>query len=257
MDTLTRIVLIIEYDGTNYFGFQLQAEHPGQPTIQSELEEAIKSLTGEELRVSAASRTDTGVHAIGQVVSFKTKANISLVSFISGLNHFLPEDIAVKEAYRVPLSFSVRNQAVSREYRYYILQRRTRSALKHRFSHHVTPRLDVAKMIEASRMLEGEHDFASFTGNTGGKLKTVKHVSRSFIEQENEMLVFNIVANSFLPHQIRNTVGILLQVGLGKMSTAGFAEIIAARKPGLARPRVPSSGLFLVKVNYAMPFGEN
>jgi tRNA pseudouridine38-40 synthase len=257
MDTLTRIVLIVEYDGTNYYGFQLQARHPGQPTIQAELEKAITKLTGEEARVSAASRTDTGVHAKGQVVSFKTAAKISLQNFVSGLNHFLPEDIAVKKAFRAPLSFSVRSQAVSREYRYYMLAGKTRSALKNRFTYLVTRKVNIPEMAKASRMLEGEHDFASFTGNLAGRIRTVRSVSSSYVELKGDMITFNVTADSFLPHQIRNTVGALLQVGIGKISVAGFGDIIEAKKPGLAGPRVPAKGLFLMRINYATPFGEN
>ena len=108
----------MEYDGTNYYGFQLQAE---LPTVQGQAEEALWKLTGEKSRVAAASRTDTGVHAEGQVVSFKTRSSLPLTTFVKGLNHYLPRDIAVKDAFRVSDSFNVRRDAVSREYNYYIL----------------------------------------------------------------------------------------------------------------------------------------
>lgn len=254
--TPTKIALIVEYDGTNYYGFQLQAKHPDQPTIQSELEKAIFRLTQEESRVLAASRTDTGVHAKGQVVSFKSKSVLSTKNFVTGLNHFLPEDIAVREAYRVPDSFNVRTQAVGREYRYYILNRKTRSPLRNRFSYLVTQELDIPAMDEASRTLIGEHDLASFTGNLGNRTKTVRFVSCSSVEQSNEMVLFNMTASSFLPHQIRNTVGALIQVGIGKMTVSGFYDMINAKKPGLAGPRVPSRGLFLMRVIYSGSFGE-
>lgn len=255
-NTPAKIVLIVEYDGTDYFGFQLQAKHPDQPTIQLELEKAIYHLTGEELRVIAASRTDTGVHAEGQVVSFRTKSSIRTRSFVTGLNHFLPEDITVIAAYRVDASFDVRIEAVSREYNYYILNRDTRSSLRRRFSFQVPRKLDAASMDRASHELVGEHDLVSFTGALGTRIKTIRRVSRSEVESKKDMLVFHMTANSFLPHQIRNTVGALLQVGMGKMNVSGFCDIMNAKRPGLAGPRAPAKGLFLMKINYAKPFGE-
>ena len=253
---LTKIVLIVEYDGTNYFGFQLQAGRPEQPTIQSELEQAIHQLTGEALRVLAASRTDTGVHAKEQVVSFRTHSALPPQTIVSGLNHYLPDDIAVKAAHRVAGSFNVRSSAISREYRYYILNRATRPAINRRFAHHVPLPLDAAAMGQASRMLVGEHDFASFTGTLGTRIKTVRRVSRSEVERKNDMVIFDMTANSFLPHQIRNTVGALIQVGLGKMNVRDFYAMMEAKKSASAGPRVPARGLFLMKVNYSRPFGE-
>ena len=253
---IKKIVLIVEYDGTNYFGFQLQARHDNQPTIQSELEKAIFKLTGERLRILAASRTDAGVHAKGQVVSFRTKSNIELKNFVSGLNHYLPEDIAVLSAYKVNDKFNVRSDAQSREYSYYILNRSVRSAIWGRYAYLVTVKLDVDAMDKAAGLLIGKHDFASFTGNPGNLKTTVREVMRSKVEIKGDLLVFSMTANSFLPHQIRNTMGALIQVGMKKMTVDKFYEIIEARKPGLAGPRVPANGLFLMRVNYSRSFGE-
>ena len=253
---LTKIVLIIEYDGTDYFGFQLQANKPGQPTIQSELEKAINKLTGEELRVLAASRTDTGVHAEEQVVSFRSYSKLNSEKFVSGLNHYLPDDIAVKSAYRVDDSFNVRSNAISREYRYYILNRATRPAVKRQYMYHVPLQLDTEAMDEASRKLVGEHDFAAFTGTPGERLKTVRRVSRAEVKREGDEVIFKMISNSFLPHQIRNTVGSLIQVGTGKMKVEDFYAMMEAKKPASAGPRAPAHGLFLIKVNYSRPFGE-
>jgi tRNA pseudouridine38-40 synthase len=252
----TKIVLTIEYDGTDYFGFQLQENRPDQPTIQSELEEAIFRLTGERLRVAAASRTDTGVHAKGQVVSFRTQSSISLPYFLSGLNHFLPADIAVLKTSEVPESFHVMKDAISREYRYVILNRRTRPAINRCFVYQFAPDLDAEAMNEASRMLVGEHDMAGFTGTLGDRIKTVKKVSHAGVLRKGDLIVFSIEANSFLPHQIRNTVGSLIQVGQGKMNVNAFYDIIKNKQPGSAGPRAPAKGLFLMRVNYSKPFGE-
>ncbi len=253
---LTKIVLIMEYDGTDYYGFQLQANRPEQPTIQSELEKAIYRLTGEALRVLAASRTDTGVHAEAQVVSFRTHSILPPATFVSGLNHYLPVDIAIKAAYQVADSFNVRSNAISREYRYYILNRAVRTAINRRFAYHVPQPLDDMAMDRASRMLVGEHDFASFTGTIGSRIKTVRRVSRAAVERDGDMVVYEMTANSYLPHQIRNTVGALVQVGTGKMGIEDFHTMMEAKKPALAGPRAPAHGLFLMKVNYARPFGE-
>ena len=252
--TTTRMVLIVEYDGTHYHGFQPQA---GLPTIQGEIEKALWKLTGERTRVAMASRTDAGVHARGQVVSFKNEAPHSPQTFVNGLNYYLPRDIAVKAAHRVRDSFNVRRQAVSREYHYYILNSRTRSPLGAGFAHLVSGRLDIEVMNQACQALTGEHDFASFTSGSGVGLKsTVRRVYQAEMSKDGELAVFNIVANAFLPHQVRNTVGALISVGLGKMSIAEFYSIMETKEPGLAGPSAPACGLCLMQVNYPHPFED-
>ena len=250
----TRIVLIVEYDGMNYHGSQLQAD---MPTIQGEVEKAVWKLTGEQTRVAAASRTDTGVHAKGQVVSFKTSSAHSPETFVKALNYYLPADIAIKAASKVRLSFSVRRQAVSREYNYYILNSSTRSSLRRDFSYQVAGHLALDAMNQACQALVGEHDFVSFASDIGGAIKsTVRRVYRAEFKKEGELVIFNIVASSFLPHQVRNTVGALIRVGQGKMSVDEFRRIMEAKKPGLAGPAAPACGLFLMRVNYKRPFEE-
>jgi tRNA pseudouridine38-40 synthase len=249
----TQILLIMEYDGTGYHGFQWQN---GLPSIQKEVEKAIKRLTGERRRVIAASRTDAGVHAQGQVVSFKTRSALPIQNFISGLNYYLPQDIAVKAAYRVSDSFRVRRDAVSREYSYYILNSPTRSPIREGFAHLVPSPLDIEAMNQAAQMLIGEHDFASFASGDGSWLEsTVRNVFRAEVEKDGELVTFHMVANSFLPHQVRATVGTLIRVGLGKMSFDEFRSIIEARKPGMAGPTAPACGLCLTWINYSIPLG--
>ena len=246
--TTTRIVLVVEYDGTNYHGFQLQRN---LPTIQSELEKAIKELTGEKSRVIGASRTDAGVHARAQVVSFRTESLHSPEVFIKGLNYYLPKDIAVREAYKAGDSFNVRREAVSREYEYCILNSVARSPLRQNYCHLVPGHLAIDAMDRASKSLIGEHDFASFVNNKEAAAKgTVRRITRAEWRREGEMVIFSIEANSFLMHQVRNTVGVLLKVGRDKMSYREFCDILEARDPGLAWPTAPARGLTLVKVNY-------
>ena len=254
MATITKIVLIVEYDGTRYHGFQLQAT---LPTIQWEIEKALWELTGERIRVMAASRTDAGVHAKGQVVSFRTKSPLPPQTFVNGLNYYLPRDIAIKAAYRVDDSFNVRRDAISREYNYYILNSLTRSPIREGFSYRVGGHLDIEAMNQACQALIGEHDFISFASSMGiGTKNTVRRVYQAEMEKDGELVVFNIVANSFLTHQVRNTVGTLIRVGLGRMRVDEFCSIIEMKKPGLVGPTAPARGLCLMQVNYPYSFEE-
>jgi tRNA pseudouridine38-40 synthase len=251
--TGTRIILVIEYNGTAYHGSQWQAN---APTIQGEMEKALKMLTGEKIRIKMAGRTDAGVHARGQVVAFDTAALLPLPAYVDGLNHYLPPDIAVQKAYRAREAFDVRRQAISREYRYYILNSPSRSPLRQAFSWRVEGHLDIAAMDRACRALIGRHDFASFVTSAGAarQQRTVRDVYKAEITREGDMVIFEMVAASFLPHQVRNTVGSLVRVGQGKMTVDEFASMVAARAPGLAGPTAPPEGLCLVRVNYPVDF---
>jgi len=247
------IILVIEYDGTNYHGSQLQKN---AKTIQGELEKALKKLTGERIRIKTASRTDAGVHARGQVISLWTTATLPLKSYIDGLNYHLPPDIAVQEAFITKEPYDVRRRAVSREYKYYILNSRVRSPIRQGFSYRVSGALDTAAMHRACQALIGQHDFASFVSSaeTARQKRTVRDVFKAEITQDGDMIVFDIVANSFLPHQVRNTIGPLIKVGQGKMTVDEFSNMVRAATPGLASPTAPAEGLCLERVNYPVPF---
>ena len=243
----------MEYDGTQYYGFQWQV---GLPTIQNELEQALRRFCGQSSRVVAASRTDAGVHAKGQVVSFWVKSTLDTMTLVRALNYYLPGDIAVKAAYRVSEDFNVQRDAVSREYRYYILNSNTRSPFSRRFALFVPKMLDIQAMNEACQLIRGEHDFASFASSLNGNKSTLRNVYEAEIEKKGDFIVFRIVANSFLPHQIRSTVGLLIRLGLGKIVIEGFRDIIEARSLGLAGPLSPACGLCLERVNYPKPLGS-
>jgi len=256
------IVLIVEYEGTRYHGFQLQAN---LPTIQGEIEKALwrltgwehRKLTGERSRVTAASRTNAGVDARGQTVSFRTKSHLPPQTFINGLNYYLPRDIAVRAAYRVEDSFNVRRDALSREYNYYILNSSTRSPIREGFCYFVAGHLDIEAMNKACQALIGEHNFTSFATCIEGRIKnTVRNMYRAEVNKDGELAILNVVANSFLPHQVRNTAGALIKVGLGRVSVDEFHSIAEAKKPGLAGPTAPACGLCLMRINYPRPFGE-
>jgi tRNA pseudouridine38-40 synthase len=245
----------VEYDGTAYFGSQLQAN---QPTVQEELEKALKNLTGENIRISLASRTDTGVHAQGQVVSFKTGSSLPEEAFIHGMNYHLPQDIAVKAAYKVMMPFDPRRMAVSREYSYNIVCSDTRSPTTSRFTCRIHGELNIEAMNKACAMLTGAHDFASFASEIGDEPEksTIRHIFSAAVSKKDNMVVFSIFGNAFLRHQVRNTAGALTQVGLGKISLEDFKNILDAKQPGLAGPTLPACGLTLVKVNYACSIEE-
>jgi tRNA pseudouridine38-40 synthase len=245
----TRIILIVEYDGTDYHGSQWQKN---APTVQGEIEKALKMLTGEKIRIKMASRTDAGVHARGQVVGFDTGAAMPLNAFIDGLNHFLPDDIAVKEAYRADNGFDVRRRATSREYQYRILNSPTRSPLRQRYAYRVEGNLDTAAMDRACQALIGRHDLASFTANR--QKRTVRDVYKAEVTRDGDTITFTMTASSFLPHQVRNTVGALIKVGQGRITVEEFNRLVEAAETGLAGPTAPAAGLCLTHVNYPVSF---
>lgn len=251
--SLIKFALVIEYDGTQYHGFQWQV---GLPTIQAELEEAIKKLYGQSRRVMAASRTDAGVHAREQVLSFWAKPTLDTTTLVKALNYYLPRDIAVKAAHRVSNDFNVRRDAISREYRYHILNRDVRSPFSEIFALFIPKMLNIDAMSKACQLLRGEHDFISFATSLDNVKSTVRHVYEAKVDKRDEFVIFCIEANSFLPHQVRNTVGPLIRLGLTKMNIEQFHDIMEAKKLGLAGPTAPAHGLCLTKVNYSKPIGE-
>ena len=207
-------------------------------------------------RVSAASRTDTGVHARGQVVSFWAKSALDTMTLVRALNYHLPGDIAVKAAYRADDDFNVRRDALSREYRYHILNSNTRSPFGRRFALFLPKMLNIRMMNEGCQLIQGEHDFASFASSLYDSRSTVRNVCETGIEKKGDFAIFRIVANSFLPHQVRSTVGLLIRLGLGKIGIADFRDIMEARRVGLAGPLSPACGLCLTRVNYGRSLGS-
>lgn len=241
-----RIALLLEYEGTAYAGSQLQAN---APTVQGALEEAIFRLTGERTRIAMAGRTDAGVHAKGQVASFRTGKPLPLRAFVEGLNHYLPEDIAVVEAAYVPLSFDVRRRARRRWYRYSIILRPARSPLWRRFAWHLPGPLDLESMARAAPAVEGEHDFAAFT-HPAMAGRTVRRVFRCRLWWRGEMAFLDMEANAFLPQQVRRTVGALVEVGRGRLSPQAFEEMVRKGPPGAASWVAPPHGLCLMRIYY-------
>jgi tRNA pseudouridine38-40 synthase len=245
----TRLALVLEYDGGRYAGSQLQND---LPTVQSELEKALFALTGEEIRVSFAGRTDAGVHAHGQVASFLTASALSEYKFVSGLNHFLPRDISVRSARKVETGFDPRRSALKREYEYLILNSNTRSAMWNGRAWQVAGQIDVEAMNRACQRLVGDHDFASFASSGDDNDKsTYRSIYEASVRREGQMVIVKLVGSSFLLHQMRNTVGALLRMGQGKMTQEEFQGIINLCEFGLGGPTAPACGLYLNSVDYS------
>jgi tRNA pseudouridine38-40 synthase len=241
-----RLALLLEYDGTAYRGSQYQANGP---SIQGELESAIQKLTGEQQRIALAGRTDTGVHALGQVAAFDTSCRLRADEFINGLNHFLPPDVAVRAAREVEAGFDPRRAARHRVYRYRIDNRPVRSPLERHRAWHVERALDVGEMQEAARALVGAHDFAAFAGPYEGS--TQRTLDRCEIAGvAGGLVTLEMESRSFLPHQVRRTAGALAEVGLGRMTQEQIAALLAEAKPASAGPTAPGHGLYLVRVEY-------
>ncbi|MEE9248712.1 MAG: tRNA pseudouridine(38-40) synthase TruA [Dehalococcoidia bacterium] len=248
MIELRRLALVVEYEGTGYRGFQWQLNGP---TIQEELESALEKLTGQKTRVAGAGRTDTGVHARGQVVSFTAGPGLSSQAFVVALNHYLPLNIAVKRAVEVHDSFDVRRDAYSRRYKYSILNSRTPSPIRRLFTHQVRGPLDVEAMDAACKSLIGAHDFASFCGPMEApKSGSVRNVFDARVTSDDGLVTLEIEANSFLTHQVRRTIGELVEVGLGKKMVEEFGSLIDCPSAGSAGPTLPARGLCLEEVVY-------
>lgn len=240
-----RIAVLLEYDGTAYRGSQYQENGP---SIQSELESAINKLTGERPRAAFAGRTDAGVHALGQVAAFDVSARLALAEFVTGLNHFLPDDIAVRQAVEVPPGFDPRRHAQRRVYRYRIDNRGVRSPLERNRSWTVTKALDVARMRDAAAALVGTHDFAAFAGPYEGR--TERMLYRCDLRERCGRVELEMEAPAFLPHQVRRTVGALVEVGLGRMSETDIVDLLREAKPSSAGPSAPACGLYLMRIAY-------
>ena len=242
-----RLALVIEYEGTAYAGSQLQ---PGEPTIQAEVERAIEALTCAAGRLAIAGRTDAGAHAAGQVVAFDTESRLPAERFRDGLNHHLPDDIAVVSAHEVAHRFDPRRDATSRIYRYTFSERSVRSPLRRRFVHAVRRTLDVDAMAQALAYLVGERDFAPFSGALPADKSTVRRMSRAEAWREGSEVHVELEANAFLPQQVRRTAAAVLEVGLGKITVVAFEELADTSRRGVAERVLPASGLCLLRVVY-------
>ena len=247
---MRNIALRIEYDGTDFVGSQWQ--NNGR-SVQGELEGAWEQLTQDRRRVNMAGRTDAGVHARGQVANVRSETELDLATLKRGLNAILPEDVGVLEVWEVDHDFHARHTAIRRDYRFLIDQGPVASALLRRQTIHDPRPVDVTAMQMALNVLLGTHDFVAFAGGLqeGSTVRTCYLATCQTVELWGQpLLTVDLAANAFLRHMVRNIVGTLLLVGAGKLSEAGFADILAGRDRRKAARTAPAHGLYLMSVSY-------
>ncbi|WP_269533318.1 tRNA pseudouridine(38-40) synthase TruA [Chitinimonas sp. BJYL2] len=242
-----RIAIGIEYDGRAYRGWQSQ---PGGNTVQDVLERALSRMAGEPIRVHAAGRTDTGVHATMQVAHFDTQADRPITAWVRGVNTFLPAEIAICWAREVDDTFHARFSATARHYRYLLLNHPVRSALlAGKVGWHHAP-LDMARMQAAARLLIGEHDFSSFRSSECQAKSPVKTLTRCDIAHAQGLYTIDLSAGGFLHHMVRNLMGTLIHIGKGAAEPAWMGELLAARDRTMAPPTFMPDGLYFAGVSY-------
>jgi tRNA pseudouridine38-40 synthase len=245
-----RLCLLLEYDGTNYAGWQRQR---AAPSIQAAVEAAASKLFHEPTRVRGSGRTDAGVHALGQTAHLSTNSTLPAGRIVAGLNALLPDDIVVKDVADVPPTFDARRDARLRVYAYAILNRPQASALLRRYAWHVRERLDLQAMRAAARAFEGRHDFAAFRVAGTATATTRCTVAGLRIDQApHEMVVVTVAADRFLRQMVRMIVGTLVRVGTGALGSDAVTAILAGRDNRRAGPAAPAHGLYLARVLYGV-----
>ncbi|MBW2544836.1 MAG: tRNA pseudouridine(38-40) synthase TruA [Deltaproteobacteria bacterium] len=244
---MRNVRIICEYDGTSYHGWQIQ---PNGISIQEVLEEKTGIITQEKIRLTASGRTDAGVHALNQVVNFRTKSALRCENLLKGINSLLPEDIVVKDLRDTEEDFHARYSAKSKVYTYRIFNNPVRTALYRNYSWHVRAPLDADAMGEAATLLKGRHDFSSFCAAGCDSENHIRTVIDTSVGVKDDMISFTVEANGFLRYMVRNIVGLLVDVGKGIITPAGFEEIMGARDRTQAGITAPPQGLFLREVRY-------
>ena len=244
---MRNVKLTIEYDGTNYCGWQKQNN---EKTIQEEIEKAIYKAVGEVVEVIGSSRTDAGVHARGMVANFKTNATIPFDKFKYAINDKLPDDIAIIESEEVSEDFHARYDSKGKTYCYSIINRQQKPAIGRNYVYHFKWNLDIEKMREACKYFIGKHDFKAFR-SLGSSVKTTERtIKELYIESEGEKINIFITADGFLYNMVRIIVGTLLKAGRGKIPVEDIEKIILLGDRKKAGPCVPAQGLILEKVYY-------
>ena len=242
-----RVALGVEYDGAAFCGWQTQPSGCG---VQDHLERALGRIAGEPVSITCAGRTDAGVHALAQVIHFDTRAERPASAWIRGVNAALPAGVAVLWAREVRADFHARYSALSRSYRYILLNDAVRPAAAHgRVGWFHLP-LDVAAMRSAARLLVGEHDFSAFRSSECQARSPVRILHAIDVEACGVYVVFDLRANAFLQHMVRNLVGTLVYVGKGKCDVSWVADVLASRERAQAAPTFDAAGLYLTRVEY-------
>jgi tRNA pseudouridine38-40 synthase len=245
---MVKYQIIIEYEGTNFAGWQRQSN---AISIQELIEESIAQLTQEKVVVHAAGRTDAGVHALGQVAHFSVSKEMPSNLMQKGLNHFLArKGITITSCSFASEDFHARFSAKKRSYRYIILNREAPSALDHKRAWHIYKALDLNKLQEAAKHLIGTHDFTSFRAKSCQAHSPIKTIDLINIYRHEDKIIFDLKATSFLHHMVRNIVGSLVLVGLSKLESSSIKNILAAKDRSQAGPTAPPHGLYFTKVEY-------
>ncbi len=242
-----RVVFGVEYDGTDFAGWQIQ---PNQRTVQGCLQKAISKVANEPISVVAAGRTDSGVHALNQVVHFDTTANRSERGWILGLNTNLPKDVNVVWARTVDDEFSARFSAERRHYRYVILNRVSRTAIHAKRMWWVFQPLDVEKMQQAADSLLGHHDFSAFRAKDCQANNPVKTLERLQVTKQGDCIAIDVTSQSFLHHMVRNLVGVLVPIGQGDKPVEWAKQVLESKERAKGGITSPPEGLFFVDVEY-------
>lgn len=249
---MSRIALGVTYDGSSFCGWQSQADGVG---VQDALESAIAQIAGHVVRIHAAGRTDTGVHALGQVVHFDTDAERPISAWIRGVNAFLPPSVRVTWAQAVSPEFHARFSAVSRSYQYLLYNAPVASAIMHQKSGWFHLPLDVSVMQAASQFLLGEHDFSAFRASECQAKSPIKIMHEVKVERQGAYLKFSFTSNAFLQHQVRNMVGALIYVGKGALKPQDMQNLLQQKDRTLSPPTFSASGLYLTSVGYEEKWG--
>ncbi len=244
---MRRIAALVEYDGTAFHGFQTQRS---ERTVQQVLEQAVSRITGSRVRVTGAGRTDAGAHAVGQVVHFDTISNIPEHRWADALNAALPPDVSVQGCAEVESCFHARFSAIGREYRYSVWNSSRRSACRRLQTCHVRHPLDIERMDQAARILQGEWDFRGFASNPDRYRSTIRRVFCARVTAEGQLVVFRIDAEGFLQGMIRSIMGTLIQIGSGRSEPECVQEILDTGDRDKAGACVPACGLCLHRVRY-------
>lgn len=245
-----RYKLTIEYDGTNYLGFQKQPQELGK-TIEGELLRAVKNITGEDVEIAVSGRTDRGVHAIGQVIHFDLEKDFESRKLPLAINaHLEEEDIAVVACEEVNENFHARFSSKKRHYRYVVINRHAPLKIQKNRAWLVKGKIDIAEVEKAAKYLLGTHDFTSFRDSSCQAKDPVKNIEKLEIIENGEEIYFDISAQSFLQHMVRNIVGTLIWVGYGKIAADDIPKILEAKSRPASGPNAPSCGLFFLGVDY-------
>jgi len=238
---------VIQYDGTNYSGWQIQ---PDFLTIQGTIQQTLYKITNEKVTIHGSGRTDAGVHALGQVASFKIIKGIKTSSLQSALNSLLPHDIKVIHLSEAPDEFNAQYNAYSKEYQYQIFSGKIVSPFLYRYFYHFPIELNIAEMKKAAKRFIGEYDFSAFKSAESTCRNTVRKVFQSDIINNEDIIYFIVVANGFMQYMVRTMVGTLIEVGRGKIPSEQTEKIITSKNRANAGATAPPQGLFLIKVNY-------